>query len=400
MLYNAKNAAVKFCDTDMDYIRFGTGEKTLVMLPGLGDGLRCVKGTALPMAFLYREFAKEYTVYAFSRKNVLSEGYTTQDMARDQKMAMDAIGIDKADVFGVSMGGMIAQWLAIDYPEKVGKLVLVVTSARPNLVLTESVTEWIAQAKQGNHTALMDSNVRRIIIQRIILDLCFMSIGDHALQNTLIKDCLHQLVDTITHVGNIKGQRCQCPGSQIAAILICDLIIIVSILVNCQVTVDLLGSGCINCNLFAIHSNKLSGEVLNGCSQRAIIQRGLDIRLQVCNKVLIALTCNDCQHIDIMHRIAAGLGIHAIALLVDTQTKTAANFLPLGGLAIRMLQSTNLEHIGVVPAFTKGRVREDEPGRLFKTQQGLRGQKFPGYGQVSVPGADCSFLQEAAHGPD
>lgn len=162
MLYNAKNAAVKFCDTDMDYIRFGTGEKLLVMLPGLGDGLRCVKGTALPMAFLYREFAKEYTVYAFSRRNVLPEGYTTRDMARDQKMAMDALGIEKADVFGVSMGGMIAQWLAIDCPEKVGKLVLVVTSARPNPILTESVTEWIAQAKQGDHTALMDSNVRRI----------------------------------------------------------------------------------------------------------------------------------------------------------------------------------------------------------------------------------------------
>jgi len=162
MLCNAKNAAVKFCDTDMDYIRFGTGENILVTLPGLGDGLRSVKGTAMPMAFLYREFAKEYTVYAFSRKNVLSEGYTTRDMARDQKMAMDALGIERADVFGVSMGGMIAQWLAIDYPEKVGKLVLVVTSARPNPILTESVTEWIAQAKQGDHTALMDSNVYRI----------------------------------------------------------------------------------------------------------------------------------------------------------------------------------------------------------------------------------------------
>lgn len=75
---------------------------------------------------------------------------------------MEALGIQRADVFGVSMGGMIAQWLAIDYPEKVGKLILIVTSARPNPILTESVTEWISQAKQGDHTALMDSNVRRI----------------------------------------------------------------------------------------------------------------------------------------------------------------------------------------------------------------------------------------------
>lgn len=162
MLYNAKNGTLKFSDADMDYIRFGTGEKILVMLPGLGDGLRSVKGTALPMALMYRKFAKEYTVYAFSRKNVLPEGYTTRDMARDQKDAMEALGLQRADVFGVSMGGMIAQWLAIDCPEKVGKLILAVTSARPNPILTESVTEWISQAKQGDHTALMDSNVRRI----------------------------------------------------------------------------------------------------------------------------------------------------------------------------------------------------------------------------------------------
>lgn len=162
MLYNAKNGTVKIGGTDMDYIRFGSGEKNLIILPGLGDGLQTVKGTALPMAFMYRLFAKYYTVYAFSRKNVLPAGCTTRDMARDQAEAMDQLGIECADVFGVSMGGMIAQHLAIDYPGKVGKLILTVTSARPNSILTESIGEWASCAHRGDHTALMDSNVRRI----------------------------------------------------------------------------------------------------------------------------------------------------------------------------------------------------------------------------------------------
>ena len=162
MLYNAKNGTLKIGDTTMDYIRFGSGERILVMLPGLGDGLRSMKGTALPMAFMYRVFTKEFTVYAFSRKNVLPVGYTTRDMARDQAEAMERLGISKADIFGVSMGGMIAQHLAIDYPEKVGKLILTVTSSRPNPILTESIEEWGSCAKRGDHTALMDSNVRRI----------------------------------------------------------------------------------------------------------------------------------------------------------------------------------------------------------------------------------------------
>ena len=162
MLYNAKNGALKIGGTTMDYICFGTGERILVMLPGLGDGLRSMKRTALPMAFMYREFAKDFTVYAFSRKNALPEGYTTRDMARDQAEAMEQLGIGCADIFGVSMGGMIAQHLAIDYPEKVNRLILTVTSARPNPVLTESIAEWASCAKRDDHTALMDSNLRRI----------------------------------------------------------------------------------------------------------------------------------------------------------------------------------------------------------------------------------------------
>jgi len=162
MLYNAKNCTVKIGETTMDYIRFGTGTKKLVILPGLGDGLKTVKGTALPMAFLYRSFAKHYTVYAFSRKNALHDGDTTRDMARDQAKAMEQLGIGCADILGVSMGGMIAQQLAIDYPEKVGKLILTVTSARSNPILKESIGEWIACAEGGDHAALMDSNLRRI----------------------------------------------------------------------------------------------------------------------------------------------------------------------------------------------------------------------------------------------
>ena len=162
MLWNAKNGTLKIGDTTMEYIRFGTGQRVLVMLPGLGDALRSMKGTALPMAVMYRIFAKDFTVYAFSRKTKLPEGYTTRDMARDQAEAMDLLGIHRADLFGVSMGGMIAQHFAIDYPEKVGKLILTVTSGKENPILKESVEEWVSLAQKGDHAGFMESNLRRI----------------------------------------------------------------------------------------------------------------------------------------------------------------------------------------------------------------------------------------------
>ena len=158
MLYNAKNGTA----AGSDYIRFGTGKKNLIMLPGLGDGLRTTRGTALPMALYYRSLTKDYTVYMFSRKANLPDGHTTRDMARDLKEAMEELRLARACLVGVSMGGMIAQHFAADYPEMVEKLVLVVTCGRENPILLEALEEWVDCARRDDHTALMDSNLRRI----------------------------------------------------------------------------------------------------------------------------------------------------------------------------------------------------------------------------------------------
>lgn len=49
-MIKAKNDVLQLNGDTMHYIRFGGGTKTLVMLPGLGDGLTTVRGKALPMA--------------------------------------------------------------------------------------------------------------------------------------------------------------------------------------------------------------------------------------------------------------------------------------------------------------------------------------------------------------
>lgn len=161
MLYNAENGNLKIGNTDMDYISFGHGTKNLIFIPGLGDGLMTVRGKALPFAWMYRLFAKDFRVYVFSRKNELPEGYTTRDMARDLKTAMYMLGIVKADIVGVSQGGMIAEYLAIDYPQVVNRLVLVVTIARQNEIVQKAITHWITLAKKKRYGEVMrDVTVR------------------------------------------------------------------------------------------------------------------------------------------------------------------------------------------------------------------------------------------------
>lgn len=174
MFYNAKNGSLKIGNTDMDYISFGYGKRNLIMIPGLGDGLMTVKGKALPFAMMYRLFAKDFKVYVFSRKNELEAGYKTRDMARDLAAAMDMLGLEKADVVGVSQGGMIAEYLAIDHPQKVNKLVLVVTIGKQNACIQSVIKSWLDLAKQNRYGQVMKDVVVRMYTEEYVQKYRFM----------------------------------------------------------------------------------------------------------------------------------------------------------------------------------------------------------------------------------
>ena len=139
----------------MDYVTFGKGKQPLVIIPGLGDGLQTVKGKAQLFSLSYRLFAKRYKIYVFSRINELRQGYTTRDMAADVAEAMEALHLDTAYVMGISQGGMIAQWLVADFPEKVQKLILAVTTAKPSQLARERIEHWQKLSQSGNFKHLM-----------------------------------------------------------------------------------------------------------------------------------------------------------------------------------------------------------------------------------------------------
>ena len=54
--------------------------------------------------------------------------YTLSDMAADGIALLDSLGVDRAVLFGTSMGGMIAQTMAIEHPERVRSLTSVMST--------------------------------------------------------------------------------------------------------------------------------------------------------------------------------------------------------------------------------------------------------------------------------
>ena len=152
---STKGKTLYFNDKSMDYVTFGKGKKHLVIIPGLGDGLQTVKGMAMTFSITYRKLAERYKIYVFSRINELRQGYTTRDMAADLAEAMETLNLDATYVMGISQGGMIAQWLAVDFPGRVQRLILAVTTAEPSQLARERIEHWQKLSQSGNFKHLM-----------------------------------------------------------------------------------------------------------------------------------------------------------------------------------------------------------------------------------------------------
>lgn len=117
---------IKAGDIDVAYTISGEGHP-LVMIQGLTATMDW-----WDPAFI-EELSKRYRVLAFDNRGAgrteAPDGeFSVEQFADDTANLMDALGIDKAYVLGYSLGGMIAQELALRHPEKVEKLILCSTN--------------------------------------------------------------------------------------------------------------------------------------------------------------------------------------------------------------------------------------------------------------------------------
>ena len=119
---------VKVSDIEMYYESIGEGDP-VVLVTGYGADL-------FAWALQAPELSQSYKVYMIDNRGVgdtdKPDGpYTIKMMAGDVAGFFDAVGIERAHLVGHSMGGMIAQRFALDYPEKLRSLTLASTTCRP-----------------------------------------------------------------------------------------------------------------------------------------------------------------------------------------------------------------------------------------------------------------------------
>src|SRR6516164_521736 len=125
---------------------------------GKGDPLLLIMGLGYPSIAWYRTrpvLAEEFRTIAFDNRGVgrseMPPGpYPIPLMASDAAAVLDAAGVDSAHIFGISMGGMIAQEFALLYPKRVRSLILGCTAAGgPTAVRAEPETTQILKTRAG-----------------------------------------------------------------------------------------------------------------------------------------------------------------------------------------------------------------------------------------------------------
>lgn len=120
---------VHLADGDLNYqIQGPTGAPVLVLSNSLGTDLG-MWDTQMPA------FTEHFRVLRYDTRghgaSLVSEGpYSIEQNGRDVLALLDALGIAQASFCGLSMGGLIGQWLGINAPARIQRLVLCNTAAR------------------------------------------------------------------------------------------------------------------------------------------------------------------------------------------------------------------------------------------------------------------------------
>src|ERR1044071_5262895 len=111
-----KSGKVKVDDVNLYYELYGEGDP-LVLVAGTGISLAPWRVFQVP------EFSKHYQVLIYDHRGLGRSDkpdvpYSTRGFAQDCAALMDALEIKRAHIMGHSMGGRVAQWIALDRSEE------------------------------------------------------------------------------------------------------------------------------------------------------------------------------------------------------------------------------------------------------------------------------------------
>jgi len=128
------------------------GAPAVLLLHCLGGDLGVWDGVVPELAKGFKVI--RYDARGHGRSDAPAGEYSVEMMAKDALAVLDASGVGKAHVVGLSMGGMIGMWLAAHAADRVERLVIANSTA--HIPATEMLNGWIKTARDGGHQGLAE----------------------------------------------------------------------------------------------------------------------------------------------------------------------------------------------------------------------------------------------------
>ena len=194
----------KINNVEINYHTVGDGQP-LLFIAGLGVDNMC---------WIYQvpKFQEFFKVIVFDNRGIgKSTGniapYSIRMMADDAVELLKYLNIEKSHIVGTSMGGMIAQEIAINYPNMVDKLVLCSTFAKPQNMV-EIIMKGVKDIIGYNALDIFGINPHRLVFEKLFSYLLQQIFSEEFLleNKKLIEETLRKYLSKLTYVETFLKQ--------------------------------------------------------------------------------------------------------------------------------------------------------------------------------------------------
>jgi 3-oxoadipate enol-lactonase len=134
-----------------------TAAPVIMFSNSLGTNLAMWESQLPSLTTRYRVL--RYDTRGHGESAVTSGPYTIEQLARDALALLDALGLERANFCGLSLGGMVGQWLGAHAAHRLGKLVLANTTAK--IGSPETYNARIDAVRNGGMVAVTDAVLAR-----------------------------------------------------------------------------------------------------------------------------------------------------------------------------------------------------------------------------------------------
>ena len=129
---------VELKDSRIYYTKFGYGQKTLIVLPGLSFRPLHLFPESLVDAF--NNLTEDFCIYVLDVKDEITKTYTINELSNDTLFVIKELGLKDIYLFGASLGGMMALNIALKEPKLIKKMIVASSSPYVNSYFNDFLT--------------------------------------------------------------------------------------------------------------------------------------------------------------------------------------------------------------------------------------------------------------------